>query len=747
MGKVIIASNRLPLNIQITEDGLTVTPSVGGLATGLKPVHQQTGSVWIGWTGLPEDEVPPERQQQIDELLVSEQCGSVWMDHEEIERVYYGFSNETLWPLFHYFMEYVRFDPENWAAYKRVNERFADAIAEQAEPGDTIWIHDYQLLLVPALVRERVPDAAIGFFLHIPFPSFEVFRTLPWRSEILEGMLGADLIGFHTHNYTRHFLSSVRRLLGYDVQEHRVHLPRRIAHADSFPLGIDYQHFHQTAVQHAERTRREQSDIQKALDRFLAAREDLRLVLSIDRLDYTKGIANRLRAFERFLERYPQYVGNVSLIMLTVPSRSAVPQYQRMKSEVDELVGRINGEYASIDWHPVHYFYRSLPFDQLVDLYTTCDIALLTPIRDGMNLVAKEYIASRYNKRGVLILSEMAGAANEMSEALLINPNDADDIADALHEALTMPETEQIERNFILQDRLERYDIKKWSQDFRDSLKNVHAAQQRFLSRKLDPSELTELASAFGEAESRILFLDYDGTLVGFRSQPEKAAPDPELYAMLDQLAGMPNTRLVLISGRDKGSFDRWFGNKPYTLVCEHGVWTRPAGGEWQQADGLETDWKPAVRQVLELFTDRTPGSLIEEKDYGLAWHYRKADPELGTMRANELKDRLNFSLSGQNLEVLYGHKVVEVKNAGINKGRAGMRVLEDGKEAFVLAVGDDWTDETLFEALPDRAHTIKVGMQNSFAKANLESPAEVRAMLQALTGSTVEGTAFAGGA
>ena len=738
MSNVLIVSNRLPLQIKITDDGLDVSPSVGGLATGLRSVHEQAGSRWIGWAGLAEEDIPAEQRSAMEEVLASEQCVAVPMSEMEIEQVYYGFSNETLWPLFHYFSEYVSFLPDNWEAYRQVNKRFAEAVVKEAKPGDTIWVHDYQLLLVPAMVRELMPELAIGFFLHIPFPSFEVFRTLPWRSELLEGMLGADLIGFHTHNYTRHFLSSVRRILGYEVQFHRVHLPRRIAHADSFPMGIDYKRFHEEAVAHSERSRSERSQIRRSLDKFLAESDEVRLVLSIDRLDYTKGIANRLRAFERFLNKYPDYIGRVSLIMLAVPSRAAVEQYQILKSEVDELVGSINGSFATIDWQPVHYFYRSLPFEDLVDLYTACDIALLTPIRDGMNLVAKEYIASRTNRRGVLILSEMAGASHEMSEALLINPNDSEDIADALQTALTMPENEQIERNFIMQDRLERYNIDFWSQDFLTSLSRMHEEQKRFLSRKLSVADRSAMAEAKAQAKQRIFFLDYDGTLVGFRSQPEKASPDEALYALLDQLASDERNRVVLISGRDKETFDAWFGDKPYTLVCEHGVWSKIPGEEWIKVEGLETEWKEVVRPTLELYTDRTPGSFVEEKNFSLAWHYRKADHELGSLRANELKDQLRFSLANHDLEILDGNMVVEVKNAGVNKGRAAVRVLAEREEPFIVAIGDDWTDETLFEALPERAYTIKVGMKNSFAKANLESPQEVRELLTTLAGMAV---------
>ncbi|MEJ2544016.1 MAG: trehalose-6-phosphate synthase, partial [Calditrichaceae bacterium] len=352
------------------------------------------------------------------------------------------------------------------------------------KPGDQLWIHDYQLLLVPQMVKKQRPDVQIGFFLHIPFPSFEVFRILPWRNEILEGLLGSDLIGFHTYNYERHFFSSVRRLLGYDINFNQINLKSRIVLADTFPMGIDYDHFHEAAILQQQRSIKDKSSIQQELDKHLLLVPDIKLILSIDRLDYTKGIAPRLEVFEYFLNKYPEYMEKVTLVMLTVPSRSDVEEYQQMKSEIDELVGRINGKYSTINWTPVWYFYRSLPFENLVDLYTTCEVALLTPIRDGMNLVAKEYIASRIDKKGVLIISEMAGVAHEMSEALIINPNNFEEISDALNQALCMPEDEQIERNTIMQNRLKRYNVEKWSADFLMALGKVKELKNKSVSRK-----------------------------------------------------------------------------------------------------------------------------------------------------------------------------------------------------------------------------------------------------------------------
>jgi len=733
MAKTIIISNRLPLQIRIDGKKPVIQPSVGGLATGMKSVHQAAESIWIGWTGLVEEEMDPTLIPEIRKAVEKEKCIPVPLTGEEVEQFYYGFSNETLWPLFHYFTEFTRFNRDAWEAYVAVNRRFAEVVAANMEPGDRVWVHDYQLLLLPGMIRELYPEASIGFFLHIPFPSFEVFRILPWRKEILKGMLGADLVGFHTYDYERHFFSSVRRLLGFEVHFNEIVMQERIVLADNFPMGIDYAKFRDAAFTHRQKPMKDRSEIQQALDKHLMLGTDVRLVLSIDRLDYTKGIVNRLLAFEYFLRTYPEFLGKVSLVMLTVPSRSNVEQYQIMKNEVDQQVGRINGELSTISWTPVWYFYRSLPFDNLVDLYSSCDVALLTPIRDGMNLVAKEYIASRLDRTGVLIISEMAGASKEMSEALVINPNDFEEVAGALKQALEMPEEEQISRNTVLQERLQRYNIDKWANDFMHSLDRAAKRQERYLAKSVTSSIRSEIRSAYRQAKKRILFLDYDGTLVGFRSKPEMAVPDEELFILLDGLASDPDTELVLISGRDSNTFGKWFGNCNYSLIVEHGVWSRVPGKEWQLVEEMNVDWKNFVRPAIEFFVDRTPGSFIEEKSYSLVWHFRKTDPELGNLRANEMKDELRSLIANHNLEILEGHKVIEVKNSGINKGRAARQWLTGRDPDFILAIGDDWTDEYLFSALPDTAYTIKVGVTSTQARYNVESQKEVRELLASL--------------
>ncbi|WP_431107631.1 bifunctional alpha,alpha-trehalose-phosphate synthase (UDP-forming)/trehalose-phosphatase [Winogradskyella poriferorum] len=727
MNKTIIVSNRLPLQVSIQENSLEIVPSVGGLATGMKSVHAEGNGIWIGWSGIPENELSSELSNEVQSKIRNEKCVSVPLTNQDIEEYYEGFSNRALWPLFHYFMEYSKFEQKEWEAYKRVNEKFAEVVIDNLEDGDTVWVHDYQLLLLPQLIKDRKPNTTIGFFLHIPFPSYEIFRTFPWREEILTGMLGADLLGFHTYDYERHFLSSVKRILRLDVQFNEISYHDRIIKVDSFPMGIDYDKFYNAALEHHNESR-EKSDLRKRLEEHIT--EDKKLILSIDRMDYTKGIPNRIKAFEYFLDTYPEYKEKVRLVMLAVPSRSNVPQYQKLKRETDELVGRINGKFATVSWTPIWYFYRSLPFDDLIDLYISSDVALITPIRDGMNLVAKEYVATRTNGNGVLILSEMAGASKEMNESLLINPNSYEAFAVNLKRALTMPLEEQKTRIKFLQKRLKRYDVEKWADEFLKSLESTKNVKNQKVTKKLSSDYESEFIKSFKAKDKRLLLLDYDGTLVGFKDNPQDAEPDEALFNLLDKLR--EKSTLVLISGRDRDTFQRWFGHKPYNLVTDHGVWLYK-NKEWKVLERLKTDWMQNIRPILETFVDRTPGTFIETKNYSLAWHYRKADPELAKIRTIELNTVLTSMVANNGLSILKGNKVIEIKSSNVNKGRVVSHLLTQQDYNFVSVIGDDWTDEYMFEEAPDWAYTIKVGFTKTKAKFQIQDTEKVRELLQQL--------------
>lgn len=719
--KTIIVSNRLPVRI-VKEDGkLAFTPSEGGLATGLGSIYKQGENIWLGWPGAVLNTKAEESQTKKE--LKEQNMAPVFLTDEDIELYYEGFSNETLWPNFHYFNQFSEFKHEYWEAYKKVNQKFADQIIKNANPKDTIWIHDYQLLLLPALVRKERPDISIGFFLHIPFPSYESFRLLPWRRELLLGMLGADFLGFHTYDDTRHFLSSVSRLAGIGNEHGHINYNNRQIVADALPMGIDYDKYAQTAAE------------PETLEREVRYRTSIgegKLILCIDRLDYSKGIPQRLKAFEKLLERYPEYKGKVSMLMVVVPSRDQVGKYKELKEEIDLLVGRINGRYSQLSWTPVHYFYRSFPLHALSAFYRMAHVCLVSPMRDGMNLVCKEFIASKLDKKGVLVLSEMAGASKELSDALLVNPNNREQMVEAIREALEMKEKEQIQRMKVMQSTLKRYNIYNWVDLFMNRLSVVKTEQKALTTKRLDEQSETALKKSFKEAKKSLIFLDYDGTLQGFFGDPQDAKPDEELYSLISGLTKFKNSHVVIISGRDKDTLANWFNLSKVDLIGEHGVWLRGKGEDWHTITTLTDVWKADIRKVLEGYVARTPGSFVEEKDYSLVWHYRKVETGLGELRTRELTSHLKYLASNQNLQVLEGDMVVEIKSTEINKGRAARNWMKRYEGAdFIMAIGDDWTDEDTFKAMPSDAYTIKVGSTNSSAKYSVTNFEEVRGLLK----------------
>lgn len=728
MSRLLIVSNRLPVNVAKKERGIRFESSVGGVATGLDSFYKSRESMWIGWSGITLDKVRVDEVQEIGERLKEGNCHPVFLSRQDADNYYYGFCNKTIWPLFHHFPLYTSYRKSFWEAYKRVNRSFCHAVVRVAQPDDMIWVHDYQLMLLPGLIRRELPDAAIGFFLHIPFPSFEVFRLLPWRRQIIEGFLGADLIGFHTSDYALHFLDTVHHLLGFEHAFGQITARNRVIKTDVFPMGIDYKRFAAAA---------EDQEVQKGVRRIGRKLGNRKIILSIDRLDYTKGIPQRLEAFDLFLEENPEYKENVSLILVVVPSRTGVDHYVQMKNTVDELVGKINGKHGTIGWVPIWYLYRYQPFHSLAALYSAADAALVTPMRDGMNLIAKEFIATKTDGRGVLILSEMAGASKELGEALVVNPNNEEEVAQAIKDALTMPEDEQIERNRIMQKRLQRYNVVRWGTDFMDALSSVKKTQVELSVRKLTSETQKKLIRSYDQSDNNIVLLDYDGTLVPFVDKPNKAKPDQELLSILGALAANGESEIVIVSGRDRDTLDRWLGAHKLGLIAEHGVWIKEKDETWKTIEPLRADWKEQMRPILEWYEDRTPGSFIEEKDFSLVWHYRKADPKLASLRARELKDALLQLTANLNLGVLEGNKVIEIKSIGIDKGRAALKWLSKRSWDFIMAIGDDRTDEDVFAVLPESAHSIKVGWSPSKAKYSLDSVEQVRSFLKQLAGVT----------
>ena len=709
MSRLIVVSNRLPVTVSAAHGAAVVTPSMGGLATGLKGPFERSQGLWIGWpgdlSGLGE-----EAQAGALRELAKLRTVPVLLTAEEVHSYYEDFSNGVLWPLFHYLLDRVPLDSLGWDAYMRVNARFADAVAANYEPGDTIWVQDYQLLLLPQLLRERLPLARIGFFLHIPFPASEVFRMLPWRADVLRGVLGADLVGFHTPSYARNFASAVMRILGHEPTFDEVTIEGRRVQFRAFPMGIDAAAF---------------TGPGEPLEDDFALRPDEVLLLGVDRLDYTKGIRRRLKAVERVLERRPDLRGKLRMVQVAVPSRENVGAYGDFRARVEQTIGAINGRFSTLGNVVVHYLYRGLPQAQLLSLYRAAAVMLVTPLRDGMNLVAKEFTAARTDGDGVLILSEFAGAAEEMPEALLVNPFDIDGMADAIEQALAMPEAERRARMTQLNARVTHFDVHRWADGFLQALAEGAARNE-------PPPLLAKevLLGAAREAGGLVVLLDYDGTLVRFAARPELAAPDRELMKLLVDLTQRPGCSLHIVSGRPREDLERWFGELPVGLHAEHGLFTR-VQGDWQARGSLSEDLRVKVKATLDRVVQCTPGSRVEVKAVGFAWHYRQAEPEHGASQARELRLHLRELLIGTPLEVLPADKVVEVRLRGVHKGVVLRGLIGPGELA--VAIGDDRTDEDLFMALPSDAITVHVGRAPSAARFHLPDVTAVRAMLRAL--------------
>jgi trehalose 6-phosphate synthase/phosphatase len=725
MAKTIFVSNRLATTAKLSPAGdLSFKRSVGGLATGLSTIHDQEDSLWIGWSGLTSDEVSQELAAEIRDTLLKEyKSVAVDISSRELELFYAGFCNRTVWPLFHYFTTFVDYNEKTWQSYEAVNEKYFEKVSSFAEDGDLIWVHDYQLMLLPRLIKERFPNSPVGFFLHIPFPSYEVFRHLPWRNEILDGLLGSDLIGFHTYDYARHFLSSIRRLLGYEHRLGNITLKDRVASVDVFPMGIDFDKYNDSSLQ---------PEVKKHYQQVSDELAGQKMILSVDRLDYSKGIIARLHGFRRFLQENPDYQEQVTMVLIVSPSRENVDEYQYLKREIDELIGEINGSYQQMGWTPIWYFYRTRPFDELTALYQRANLLLVTALRDGMNLIAKEYVAAKRDETGIVVLSETAGAAREMSEALIINPFDEEGIAAAIKEGLEMPEEEQKERNRRIRRRLSRYNVEYWAKDFVAKLQNVHQMQQAHFARYLSKDRQKELVESYAEAKRRLIFLDYDGTIRRFTRRPSEAVPDEELIEMLRRLAADEKNEVVVISGRDKDILDSWLGKVEVSIAAGHGIWIRRPGGGWSLLEEVNDDWKATIQPVIEFFVDRTPGSVMEEKHYSLAWHYRNAEPELASVRLSELKDAILSFTSNLDLTLMEGNNVIEIKPSAFDKGRAVLRWLAQEDWDFVLAAGDDHTDEYMFEALNGRGTTVKVGVGMSAADYYVESVGDIRGLMEA---------------
>lgn len=722
-GRLIIVAYRLPFKIVRENDEPRLFQNSGGLVSAvLSLVKDQQSAAFdprqkIQWIGFSENT----REELEGQSMENDnfQAHPVFIPDEINENYYEGFCNNLIWPLCHYFPSLARFHDVYFEAYQQANKLFFDKVAEVIRPGDVVWVQDYQLMLLPELIRSKYPENKIGFFFHIPFPSFEIFRLLPvkWRKAIVDGILGADVVGFHTNDYVEYFLKAARLVSEYGNKLHYINMGNRIVKVDSFPISIDFDKFNDAFDDPAVASAR--SDARQSLKE--------RIIFSVDRLDYSKGIIHRLSGYQRFLELNPDWHEKVSFVMVVVPSRDTIEQYQQMKSDIDQTVGKINADFGSISWQPIIYQYRSMPYHELVGMYTASDVALITPVRDGMNLVCKEYVASRKDGKGVLILSEMAGAAAELGEALIINPLDRQDIADAILTAFEMPEEEQSKRMDAMRERIRDYDVFAWTNDFFTQMTMLELEHDRLRQVFLNNKGIDSIRNAYQLSTNRILFFDYDGTLAPIVADPAKAIISEDVKKLLHDIA--KRDTVVIVSGRDRHFLDKLFQELPVHMIAEHGALVKEKGSdEWKLHEAYEENWKESIRPIMNMYAKRCPGAFVEEKETSLAWHYRTADDkEYATRRAQELLWQLkNYIQPELNLQVIDGNKVVEVKKTAFNKGTATRTFVETGDFDFILAIGDDTTDEDMFEALPETAYTVKIGDDLSAARNHIRSQDEV---------------------
>jgi len=729
--RLFIISNRLPLTVEKDGPGHTIRQSSGGLISAISAFLNKDGKDTFTektWAGV------PDCTQDVWKTVTSAEQTDynylpVFVDNKKYGAYYNGFSNSLLWPLFHYFPSFAEYHQVDFQAYVNVNQLFAEKLSAVLRNGDVVWIHDYHLLPLAGMLRKMFPALTIGLFLHIPFPDYELFRIIPkqWQRELITGMLGADLIGFHTIEYATHFLATTEMVLKVKREGSYIQWEGRQVKADAFPISIDFNLFNNAF-----------HDIKVSAIRqgYTKLKGDKQWLFSVDRLDYTKGIFNRIKGYKKFLVQNPEYIGKVVFALIIVPSRDEIKKYAEKKRIIDEYVGNMNSAMGNIDWKPVIYQYQHLDFEELIALYTVSDVAVITPLRDGMNLVAKEFVASRKDKKGVLILSEMAGAAKELTEALLINPNDNAEIAATIKTALEMNEQEQTERLSAMQEHIARYDVNTWSADFFDQLAKVKSLQAAFEVKLLDNFAKVKLLNKYAGAEKRLILLDYDGTLVPFSKQPGLAIPHNELLYLLKQLSEDYHNDVYIISGRDSNTLENWLGHLPVGLIAEHGAKIKPKGGIWETefVAGYE-DNMPKVKELMNKYMAKCPHSFIEQKEFSLAWHYRNADTFQGNIRAKELFDELADYIQAYPLNILRGNKVIEVRSQEINKGIAAGKILKTGKYDFILCLGDDQTDEDMFKVLSgvNNAFTIKVGNEPSFAGFNVLSPYHVQSLLQTI--------------
>ncbi|KAK8573025.1 hypothetical protein V6N13_048589 [Hibiscus sabdariffa] len=675
--RLLVVANRLPVSaVRCEDDSWQLNVSAGGLVSALLGV-KEFETKWVGWAGVTVDD--EKGRQTLTQALAAKRCVPVFLNDEIVQQYYNGYCNNILWPLFHYLglpqedrLTTTRSFQSQFDAYKKANQMFADVVQEQYEEGDVVWCHDYHLMFLPKYLKEQNSNMKVGWFLHTPFPSSEIHRTLPSRSELLRSVLAADLVGFHTYDYGRHFVSACTRILGLEGTPEGVEDQGKLTRVSAFPIGIDSNNFIK-ALQLPE----VQNHI-KELEETFAGR---RVILGVDRLDMIKGIPQKALAFEKFLEENPSWQDKVVLLQIAVPTRSKVPEYQKLSSQVHEIVGRINGRFGTLTAVPIHHLDRTLDFHKLCALYAVTDVALVTSIRDGMNLVSYEYVACQESKKGVLILSEFAGAAQSLGAgAILINPWNVSEVASSISYALDMPADEREKRHYHNFKHVTSHTSQEWAATFVSELNDTIIEAQLRTTQIPPPLRIEVAVERFTRSNNRFIILGFNATLTEpMNSVGRKDKLRPDLEEPLRKLCQDPKTTVLVVSGSGRSVLDDNFGDYSLWLAAENGVYLRVTRGEWMTTmpEHINMDWVDSVKQVFEYFTERTPRSQFELRDTSLIWNYRYSDVEFGRLQARDLLQHLwTGPISNAALDVLRGSRSVEVRALSVTKGAAIDRIL-----------------------------------------------------------------------
>ncbi|MBX2988325.1 MAG: bifunctional alpha,alpha-trehalose-phosphate synthase (UDP-forming)/trehalose-phosphatase [Bdellovibrionaceae bacterium] len=698
----------------------------GGLVSALLGVQLDQPFFWFGFET--DENIAKSLLQKSADVEKNLEIRPVVLEKSLYESYYDRFSNDVLWPLFHYEGNHVFFRRQDWESYTEANRRMAEEILKIAEANDTVWIHDFHFLLLGQMLKEANPDLKIGFFLHTPFPSSEIFRQLPVREEVLRAMLRFDLIGFHEHSYLRHFTVCLKTQLGIESTFFKAETGDHVVHLGVYPISIDIQGF---------KKKSSAPKIAQLSEKFRQTIRSPFLVLGIDRLDYSKGLELKLRGFRRLLQKFPDLRGQVNLLQVAVPTRVKVPSYIRLKKDIDRLVGTINGEFGKPGYTPVQYIFNSVSEAELLALYKRSDCALITSKRDGMNLVAMEYtVAQDPDNPGVIVLSEFAGAASLLGQAIFINPWDEDSIADALYQAYTMPSDEKRERLEGLQDMLSKYSATEWAKSFlRDLDSSRIRPPKRPLARLCAATKDTygRIFEKVRQAEKCHLILDYDGTLCPLQKRPELAVLSETQKARLQKLGD--SFSIHIVSGRSREFLDAQFPESPFHLVAEHGAFRRLPGSEWKSRISSDIQsWFNEIEKIMQDYSERVPLSFVEKKSASLVWHFRQSPPDFAAFQARKLDDELQIGFSNLPVSVTIGSKIVEARAIECNKGSFLRWLLEsEPAESSFVCLGDDHTDEDMFRALDTRGISIKVGHGETAAHCRIPTQEEVLPFLEEL--------------